>query len=73
LENNNAFFHNKHQTQSLNFYNALEPVKGADIVLYELLVVAGHGGPQFFDQLNVAIVIAFFDNNLNYQMRLSLK
>ena len=63
LENNNAFFHNKHQTQSLNFYNTLKPFKGADNVSYELLVGAGHGGPQFFNQLNVAKVIAFFGKN----------
>jgi acetyl esterase/lipase len=51
-------------TQSLNFYNALKTVKGADNVFYELLDGAGHGGPQFFDPANVAKVIAFFDKYL---------
>lgn len=51
-------------TQSQNFYEALKTVIGEKNVSFELLEGAGHGGPQFFDSLNVAKVIAFFDKYL---------
>lgn len=51
-------------TQSLNFYNALVPVIGSDHVSYELLEGAGHGGPKFTSEANIAKVIAFFEKYL---------
>ncbi len=51
-------------TQSLNFYNALKPVKGAENVTYELLEGAGHGGSQFSSAANLVKVVAFFEKHL---------
>ena len=51
-------------TQSLNLYNALKPVKGAENVTYELLEGAGHGGSQFSSAANLAKVVAFFEKYL---------
>jgi dipeptidyl aminopeptidase/acylaminoacyl peptidase len=51
-------------TQSLNFYNALKSVKGAENVTYELLEGAGHGGSQFSSATNLAKVVAFFEKHL---------
>jgi len=51
-------------TQSLNFYNALKSVKGAENVTYELLEGAGHGGSQFSSSANLAKVVAFFEKYL---------
>lgn len=51
-------------TQSLNFYNALKPVKGAENVTYELLEGAGHGGSQFSSAANLVKVVAFFEKYL---------
>lgn len=56
--------HNIPYTQSLNFYNALKPVKGAENVTYELLEGAGHGGSQFSSSANLAKVVAFFEKYL---------
>ena len=50
-------------TQSRNFYQALQVVKGSD-ANYELLEGAGHGGSQFSASANLAKVIAFFDKYL---------
>jgi acetyl esterase/lipase len=51
-------------TQSLNFYSALKPVKGAENVTFELLEGAGHGGSQFSSAANLAKVVAFFEKYL---------
>lgn len=51
-------------TQSLNLYNALKPVKGAENVTYDLLEGAGHGGSQFSSAANLAKVVAFFEKYL---------
>lgn len=51
-------------TQSLNFNNALKPVKGTENVTYELLEGAGHGGNQFSSSENLAKVVAFFEKHL---------
>lgn len=48
-------------TQSKNFSEALIPVLGADIVSFELIVGAGHGGSQFTSTSNMAKAIAFLD------------
>ena len=50
--------------QSLDLYNALVAVKGAENVKFDLIQGAGHGGPQFSDPANMAKILAFLDKYL---------
>jgi len=50
--------------QSKNFADALSAVIGADKVRYVLIDGAGHGGPQFGTDANLALVTAFLDKYL---------
>lgn len=50
--------------QSLDLYNAIVAVKGADNVLYDLIQGAGHGGSQFTQADNMAKIFAFLDKYL---------
>ena len=51
-------------TQSENFYNALLAVLGNDLVSFERIAGAGHGGSAFDDATNLEKVISFFDAHL---------
>jgi acetyl esterase/lipase len=51
-------------TQSLNFSEALQAIKGPDTVSYELLAGAAHGSSEFSTKANLDIVINFLDRFL---------